>query len=271
MLRVLLWTGSLVVAASPGISAQDAPLQLAVIQNEKAPWGQDIKLVVPADGYVLLIQSVDGEVHVMFPARPGSSAALPAGAYNLSRLNTTIPYANGRRYGEMVAIWSQTPIQTAEFVRYGHWATGSLSRQEFKRDPVSATIDLAARLGAGSGMAASVEYGRDVIAYDDTLPVSRYQGSGDNQVWLVYQNLARIQGRCPEGTRDVIGSGEYCSAPSERPRSAPRRIAEQEPVYVPPRPLQSPATARPAPPPPPPAARPVTPPPAERRPSKQPL
>lgn len=270
MLRAVLFTGSLVLLAPPAMSAQGTPLELAMVQNAKAPNGRDIKLVVPNDGYLLMLQSVDGAVHVMFPASPGSSTALRAGEYDLAQLKAKIPYANGRHHGDIVAVWSQTPIQTAEFVRYGHWATASLSRQEFKRDPVSATIDLAARLGASSGMAASVEYGQDVITYEDTLQVSRYQGSGDNQVWLVYQNLARIQGRCPQGTRDVIGSGEYCSA-RERPRSAPRRIAEQEPVYVPPRPLQSPAASRPAPPPPPPAARPVTPPPAERRPSKQPL
>ena len=266
MLREILLAGSLVVAALPA-AAQDTPLQLAIIQGDNAPNERDIKLVVPADGYLLMLQTVDGDVRVMFPVQPGSSAALRAGEYDLAQLHTKIPYANGRSRGEIVAVWSKTPIRTEDFVRYGHWATTSLSRREFKRDATSATIDLATRLGGSSGMAASVEYGRG-MTYEDTVHVSSYRGDGEPLEWKVYRNLVRIQGNCPVGTRDVIGSGEYCSAPSERPRSSPKRTADPEPVYVPPRPLQAPAATRSSPPPPPPATRPAAPPPAERRPSK---
>lgn len=269
MLRTTLLAGSLVVLASLPAAAQATPLQLAIIQNDSAPNERDIQLVVPADGYLLMLQTVDGDVRVMFPVKPGSSSELHAGEYDLARLHTKIPYANGRSRGEIVAVWSKTPIRTEDFVRYGHWATTSLNRQEFKRDATSATIDLATSLGGSSGMAASVEYGRGVT-YQDTVQVSSYRGDGEPLEWKVYRNLVRIQSNCPVGTRDVSGSGEYCSAPSERPRSSPKRTADPEQVYVPPRPLQAPAATRSTPPPPP-ATRPATPPPAERRPSKQPL
>lgn len=268
MLRTTLLAGSLVFMASIPAAAQDTPLQLGIIQDDNAPNERDITLVVPADGYLLMLQAVDGDVRVMFPVKPGSSSELRAGEYDLAELNTKIPYANGRSRGEIVAVWSKTPIRTEEFVRYGHWATTSLSRQEFKRDATSATIDLAARLGGSSGMAASVEYGRRVT-YQDTVHVSSYRGDGEPLEWKVYRNLVRIQGNCPAGTRDVIGSGEYCSAPA-RPRISPKRTADPEQVYVPPRPVQAPAATRSTPPPPP-ATRPATPPPATGGSPRKPL
>jgi hypothetical protein len=232
----------------------------------------DLRLVTPADGYVLMLQVVDGEARVMFPDRPGASAALRGGEFNLEQLGARIPYANGRQGGEIVAIWSETPIRTEEFVRYGHWAISTLNRREFREDPTAATIRLATRLGASSGTAASVEYGGGDLVPRDTLRAGTYRGDGESYEWKVYRNLVRIQAGCPVGSRNATGSGEreYCASTPDRLRRSPRPASDELVRQLPPPSLSASARTamRPAP---PPVSRPVSPPPGERRPPRPPL
>lgn len=259
--------GLLFVVAPLSAPAQDAPLRMELVyQGEDQPI-PDIRLVTPSDGYLLLLHVIGGTARVMFPVKPGSSAALASGEYNLSRLGTKMPFAQGRPAGIVVAAWSKTPIRTGEFVRHGHWAVSDLSRDAFTYDPAGATIDLATKLGATPGMAVAVEYG-SVAEYreeSDDLAIRNYRSDGrDNQEWLVVQNLIRITGNCPAGTRDVTGAGEACYSPPSPPRERALRpvtgMPTSQPVERPGRPLHSPPAANP-----PPAAappRPATPPPS---------
>ena len=258
--------GLLVVVAPLSVPAQDAPLRMELVYQGKGQPERDIRLVTPSDGYLLLVHVISGTAHIMFPVKPGGSAALPAGEYNLRRLGTELPFSNGARAGIVVAAWSASPIRTGEFVRYGHWAVSDLSRRAFLADPAGATIDLATKLGATPGMAVAVEYGsvagEQVVA--DNPAVRNYRSDRlVTQEWLVYQNLIRITGNCPAGTRDVTGAGEACSSPPSPPRERALRpvtsMPTSEPVERPTRPVSSPPPVNP-----PPAAapRPETPPPS---------
>jgi hypothetical protein len=269
--------GLLGLLASRPLMAQDAALRLELVQGEQ-PRTRDISLVTSRDGYLLLLHVASGSVRVMFPVKPGASSIFPSGEYNLDRLGGEIPWANGRGAGIIVAAWSESLIRTDEFVRYGHWAVSDLNRRAFIEDPAAATIALATRLGATPGAAAAVEYGsigassQGAPSENQAIRTIRQDGSGSLE-WLVYQNLIRIQGRCPSGTRDVTGSGEYCSAPQEAPRASPLRpvtdLPRTEPADRPSRPVYRPPPVNP-----PPAAapsRPATPPPSGGKPGKQPL
>ena len=234
-----------------------------VYQGEDQP-APDIRLVTPADGYLLLVHVISGTARVMFPVKPGASAALPAGEYNLRRLGTELPFSAGVRAGIVVAAWSVSPIRTGEFVRYGHWAVSDLSRQAFFSDPAGATIALATKLGATPGMAVAVEYGS--VAGDqeksEEVAVRNYRSGRSSQEWLVYQNLSGITANCPAGTRDVTHAGEACSQTYSPPPPRSKRpplLPTQEPEERSTRPVYSPPPANP-----PPAAapRPVTPPPS---------
>jgi hypothetical protein len=264
----------ILLAAAFPLAAQESSLRLEVEEVAVKPEPSQVRLVTPEDGYLMLLHVADGGVRVMFPLKIGGSPALPAGHYTLDRLGIDMPWDNGRNAGMIVAAWSPTPIRTGEFVRYGHWAVSELSRRAFKEDPAGAAIELVTRLGATPGAVAAVEYGsiRTMAASRETSSRTYSRASGDDYSWKVIQNLIRIEGRanCPSGTRDVTGAGESCSRLSDQPRNFPRVAPSAEPAYVPPHPLQSPATARSAASSPP--VTPSSPPPAaERRPSKGPL
>lgn len=253
--RTAVVAGVLFGVAPFSVPAQDAPLRLELVFQEEDPRAADIRLVTPSDGYLLLLHVSGGSARVMFPAKPGSSSALASGEYNLDRLGTDLPWANGRGAGILVAAWSETPIRTNEFVRYGHWAVSDLSRRAFTEDPAAATIALATKLGATPGMAVAVEYGsvaRSVGGESENLAIRRIRRDGsDNYDWLVYQNLARIQGTCPSGTRDVTGAREFCSPPPPPPRERSLRpiapVPTSEPGERPSRPVYSPPPANPPP------------------------
>ena len=273
--RSAVVAGSVVLMAAPlHLRAQDAPVRLEMIETAYRPEPSEVRLMTPTDGYLMLVHVANGKVRVLFPIRTGGSSAIAGGDYTLDQLGISIPWANGRGAGVIVAAWSPTPIRTDQFVRYGHWAVSDLERKAFLEDPAVATIELVTRLGATPGSVTSVEYGSIRTVSEPRVTASRsyFASNRDDYPWKVYQNLIRIQGpaRCSAGSRDVTGAGESCSAPPEPPRSSPRRVVEPASVYDPPRPLQSPAS-RAAPSPPPPASRPATPPPAERPPSRKPL
>lgn len=252
-----------------GLSAQ-APLHLSMAEMPGEDDSPDIRLVTPASGYLILLHVSGRSVRVMFPGRPSASAELAAGEYDLDRLNADRPWGFGRG-GTIVAAWSATPIRTRELVRYGHWAVSDLNRDDFKADPVHATIHLARRLGATEEvLTVSVDY-RSAVS--GAYHASHQPGiiGGDDLTWRAYQNFARLQRLCPSGTRDVTGAGETCSSPSTA-RRTPRRSAplpEYQPPDPPNRPIYAPApVARPLP-----AAepRPSTPPPPSGGSHRKPL
>jgi hypothetical protein len=273
--KTAILAGSVVLLVTPPhLAAQDAPIRLELNEVAFRPEPAHVRLVIPSDGYLMLLHVADGGVHVMFPVKPGGSAALAAGDYTLDQLDIDLPFDNGRRAGILVAAWSPTLIRTDKFVRYGHWAVSDLSRKAFSQDPAVATIELITRLGATPGSVAAAEYGsiRSVGVPQETVSLSYAAATNpDDYPWKVIQNLIRMDGRvlCPSGTRDVTGAGEACTGPPDRPRSSPRATPMVEPAYVPPSPLQSPAArtaASPA------LAPATTPPPApEQRPSRKPL
>lgn len=158
------------------------------------------------------------------------------------------PWSFGRG-GTIVAVWSATPIRTREFVRYGHWAVNDLDRDEFRTDPVQATRQLAHRLGATTEvLTVSVDY-RTAVSGESYATRQPGITRGDDQGWRVVENLARIQRRCPPGTRDVTGAGETCSSPSPARRSSPRRaiLPEYQQPNPTHRPVYDPVPAYPSP------------------------
>jgi hypothetical protein len=248
MLKRTAVLGSLIcLFALVGAAAQDAPVRLDLVLNEAAPESPDIRLVTLKEGYLLLLHVSGGNARVMFPGKPMASPALAGGEYNLDRLGADLPAAYGRG-GIIVAAWSDTPIRTREFVRYGHWAISELNRSAFLADPTAATIALARRLGA-TPEAATVAYGSVADAlYQEDVASHRFRtGPGDDLDWKVYQNLVRIMGRCPSGTRDITGAREFCSRPatiSSRPSLSPiTTMTRPEPANSPSRPQYSPPPA----------------------------
>ena len=269
--------GSLVTLLAPmPATAQDPALRLELVQKQGDSPYRDLRLVTSRDGYLLVLHVSSGSVRVMFPTKPGAASGLSSGEYDLDRLGTEMPWANGRGAGIIVAAWSPTPIRTGDFVRYGHWAVSDLSRRAFTEDPAAATIALMTRLGATPGAAATVEYG-SVAAPRVSAPPQEVavrvvrQDRSDNQVWLVYENLFRIQGICPWGTRDVTGARESCSSPEDLSRRTPYRPTSDMPPPAPAEPPRRPIYTPPPASPPPPAvtSRPATPPPSGGRKGKQ--
>ena len=266
--KTAVLAGSAILVLAPlHLAAQDAPLRLELASVTGKLHADNMRLVTPGDGYLMLLHVASGRVHVMFPVTTGGPSALPAGDYTLDRLGIDMPWANGLGPGVIVAAWSPTLIRTNEFVRYGHWAVSDLSRKAFTADPAVATIDLVTRLGATPGAVASVEYGsiRTFGAPRETASRSYAPGNADDYPWKVYQNLFRILSNCPSADRDL--NGEPCGR--REPLYPGRRIAppaepEQEPVDRPGRPVYSPPppvtptpasrVERPAPPPPNPPA-----------------
>jgi hypothetical protein len=256
--KLAVFAGCLIGALSPvAVPAQDAPLGLSLVQDEDGTRSLDLRLVTPADGHLLLLHIVRGDVRVMFPGKPASSSALPAGEYNLDRLSAEKPWAFGRG-GTIVAAWSAAPIRTGELVRYGHWAVSDLDKGSFRSNPTVAGLELARSLGGDpSTLSVSVEYDGPALTATRSAYASgqTYRGDTLDLAVKVWRNYARIQGICPSGTRDVTGAREFCTAPSA-PRRAVRQIVipESEPpapparvLYAPPPPVMTPVSApRPA-------------------------
>lgn len=246
MLKRVAVLGSLICMLVPvSAPAQNGSVRLDLIQSEEHPESPDIRLITPRNGYLLLLHVSGGNARVMFPGKPTATSALPGGEYNLDRLGADFPAAYGRG-GIMVAAWSETPIRTREFVRYGHWAISDLNKSAFRADAAAATIALASRLGA-TPEAVTVEYGMVGTATFQGEVASRgYRlGPESNLDWKVYQNLFRILGQCSRG-RDVTGAREYCSVLSPPPRSSlvpVTTMLRPEPRDPPTRPQYSPPPA----------------------------
>ena len=206
--------GLVILMSATNLEAQQASLKLALTPRAEQSDFQNVRLVTPAQGHLFLLHIANGNVRVMFPGKPSRSPALPEGEYDLKLLDAELPY----RYemgGIILALWSDAPIRTDEFVRHGHWAVNDLSREAFKRNPQAESIALARRLGASPQLlAAEVKYNLD--SYEARSGDASARGgyarlANDSLSWRVLNNFLRIQGMCPSGSRDVTGAGEYCT------------------------------------------------------------
>jgi hypothetical protein len=205
------------LVALPGTGTAQDPSTLVLEIPSKVIPGEDTKaaLSIPEDGYLLLLSVSKGAVRVMFPARPARTARVGAGDYDLASLDASIPYGWSTREQTVVALFSRTPFDFSAFARYSHWAVNDLPDDEFRRDPVSASVSLVKRLGADETLQVASAVSEPFSDSRDMLPmqfisalrseiVSRYPDAYHNQ----YPSMPPLV--CSAGSRDVDGVGERC-------------------------------------------------------------
>jgi hypothetical protein len=238
-------------------------------ENQKKP---RVTIAVPETGHLILLDVwANGQVRVVFPARPSSSTAVPAGQLDLAALGVSTPYMLSRGAGTLVAVWSPTSFDFENFAVYGHWRVRELSRSAFSNQPIEASLGLVRPLTASPVQLAATEYDPHRVPLkpaSQSADLSLYRRERALQPEVV--NYLRIQRGCPSGSRDVTGAGESCVRPADARDEAFRagrhvravmkeRIPDQPPappLRVRPAPASGvvqPHGAAPAPPPPPPA------------------